>query len=103
MGSINLSNSKGRDAIVGTVAVKRARKVRYLASQQRQAQAVRILKSTIDCDIDALQKQAGGLDKVAERLIQSDADVDVEKFGQFLKQTSRIFIDPAGKVVHKIK
>ena len=103
MGSINLSNSKGRDAVVATVAVKRARKVRYLDGQQRQAQSVRVLKSTIDCDIDALQKQAGGLEKVADRLIQSDADVDVEKFGQFLKQTSRIFIDPAGGVVHKIK
>jgi hypothetical protein len=51
-----------------------------------------------------LQQQAGGaLDKVAEKLIQSDADVDVENFGRFLKQSSRVFVDPDGKVVRKIK
>jgi len=104
MGSINLSNSKGRDATVGTMAVKRARKVRYLDAQQRQAQSVSILKSTINCDIESLQQQVGGaLVKVAEKLIQSDADVDVENFGRFLKQSSRVFVDPDGKVVRKIK
>ena len=103
MGQINLSNSKGRDATVTTIAVRRARKVRYLDAQQRQAQTVRVLKSTVDCDLEALQRQTGGLDKIADKLIHSDADVDLENFGRYLKQTSRVFINPDGKVVHKIK
>jgi hypothetical protein len=104
MGSINLSNSKGRDAMVATVPVRRARKVRYLDSQQRQASTCGILKSTITCDIDALLKQAGGgLDAVAQKLIHSDAEVDVENVGRFLKETRRVFVDQDGKVVHKIK
>src|SRR5947209_20634405 len=99
MGSINLSNSKGRDAVVGTVPVRRARKVRYLDAQQRQAQTSSILKSTITCDIDCLLKQAGGaLDAVAQKLIHSDAEVDVENVGRFLKETRRVFVDPDGKV-----
>jgi hypothetical protein len=104
MGSINLSNSKGRDAMVATVPVRRARRVRYLDSQQRQASTCGVLKSTITCDIDALLKQAGGaLDAVAQKLIQSDAEVDVENVGRFLKETRRVFVDQDGKVVHKIK
>ncbi len=103
MGQINLSNSKGRDAMVGTTPVRRARKIRYLDSEKREAQSARILKSTINCDLESLQSQAGGLEKIADKLIASDADVDVENFGRFLKSTSRVFIDPEGKVAHRIK
>ena len=54
MGEINVCNSAGRDAVVNTESAHSQLKVRWLDAQNRQAVNVRILKSTIDRDIDAV-------------------------------------------------
>ena len=75
MGTINLSNSKGRDAVVGTMAVRRVKKVRYLDAQQRQAQSTQILKSTIDRDIDPRNRKPA---TIANLHLRRDRDVGDE-------------------------
>jgi hypothetical protein len=103
MGTINLSNSNNRDAIVNTEAVRTPMRVRWLDEKGRQATNVRILKATVDRDCDELVKQAGSLDKVSELLLKSDPEVDVETYGRFLSDTSRVYIDPDKKIVHKVQ
>lgn len=103
MGSINLSNSKNRDAIVNTQSVYSPLRVVWLDEKGRQVQNVRLLRCTIDRDIDALIKSAGSLDKVSELLLKSDPEVDVENYGRALSDTSRVYIDPDKKIVHKIR
>ena len=103
MGTINIANSKGRDAIVGLQSVKRALKVRWLDEQGRQISSSRIMKSDLSHDIAALEAKAGGRDKVAQSLIDGDPEIDTEMFGGTLKETSRVFIDCEGKIVHKVK
>lgn len=102
MGQINLSNSKNRDAVVATHSVKIPMKVRWIDEAGRQASTARLLKASMDRDVGALEKAAGGLDKVAAALIAGDPELDVEKYGKFLKDTSRVFVDPEGKVVRKV-
>ena len=103
MGTINLSNSKGRDAVVGSQTVKKPLKVRWLDGQGRQAQSARVMKADLSHDLAALEAKAGGHDKLATALIAGDPDIDLENFGSLLRETSRVFVDPDGKIVHKVK
>src|SRR5262245_21962484 len=103
MGTINLSNSKGRDAVVGSATVKKPLKVRWLDGQGRQAQSARVMKADLSHDLAALEAKAGGRDKIAAALIAADPDIDMENFGALLRETSRVFVDPDGKIVHKVK
>ena len=103
MGTINLSNSNNRDAIVNTETVRTPLRVRWLDEKGRQATNVRILKCTVDRDCDELVKQAGALEKVSELLLKGDPEVDVETYGRFLSDTSRVYIDADKKIVHKVQ
>jgi len=103
MGTINLSNNNNRDAMVNTETVRTALRVRWLDEKGRQATNVRILKCTVDRDCDELVKQAGALEKVSELLLKGDPEVDVETYGRFLSDTSRVYIDADKKIVHKVQ
>jgi hypothetical protein len=103
MGTINLSNSKGRDAVVGTQSVRSAQTMRWLDEDGRQAATVRLLKADLARDIGSLEKSAGGLDKVAQSLIQGDPEVDIESYGRALRETTRVFINPDGQPCHRVK
>jgi hypothetical protein len=103
MGTINLSNSKGRDAVVGSQTVIKPLKVRWVDEQGRQMNSGRVMKADLSHDLAALESQAGGRDKIAQTLIAGDPEIDLESYGSLLKQTSRVFVDPDGKVVHKVK
>src|SRR4051812_43699774 len=96
MGTINLANSKGRDAVVGAQSVLRPLKVRWLDGQGRQMQSARLMKADLPHDLAALEAQAGGRDKIAQTLIDGDPEIDMEMFGSILKETSRAFIDADG-------
>lgn len=103
MGSINIANSKGRDSVVSSNAVQKPLKVRWLDEQGRQTKNARLIKGHSGHDLAALEAKAGGRDKIAAALVAGDPDVDVESFGSFLRDTSRVFVDPEGKIVHRVK
>jgi hypothetical protein len=102
MGEINLSNSAGRDAAVVTQSVRAVLNVRWVDNQGRQANSVRILKSTLDRGDGALRAKFGDMNKVASALIEGDPELDLENIGRFLRETSRAYVDPDGKIVHKV-
>jgi len=101
--TINIANSKGRDAVVGSQSVRKPMKVRWLDDKGRQAQSARVVKADVNHSIGALDASAGGRDKVAQALLAGDPEIDMETFGAQLQDTSRVFIDPDNKVVHKVK
>lgn len=103
MGSINIANSKGRDAVVGSNAVQRPLKVRWLDEQGRQVQNARIIKGHAAHDLRALEAQAGGREQIAAALVAGDPEVDIETYGSILRDTSRVYVDPDGKIVHRVK
>ena len=102
MGEINISNSAGRDAVVTTESVRSELKVRWVDDSGRQSSSVRILKSSIPHDIDALLEDAGNLDAVADVLINSDSEIDLEKTGKVMRDTSRVYIGESRKIVHRV-
>ena len=103
MPEINLSNSKGRDAVVGSHSVQKATKVRLIDAKGRQAQSNRVVKGILSRDLAALEAQAKGRENMAKMLVEGDPEVDMEQYGSKLQNTSRVFVDVDGKIVHKVQ
>ena len=103
MPEINLSDSAGRDAIVATESNGTTLKVRWVDGQGRQSSSARILRSSINNDVDALRERHGELSDVAKALIAGDPEIDLESTGRLLKDTSRVYVSPDRKVVHKVQ
>jgi hypothetical protein len=103
MALIHLANSKGRDAHVTTEAVATALEVRWLDAAGRQARPVRILRGTLDHDVDALVRQSGSPAAVADAIIAGDPEVDLESYGAILGATSRVYLDADKKVVTHVE
>lgn len=103
MPEINICNEAGRDAAVTMESVFKPLRVRWVDEQGRQAQSVRILKSTLDLDLDALSEAHGKLEEVSSALISGDPEIDMETIGTFLSNTSRVYVNPARQIVHRIE
>jgi hypothetical protein len=103
MGTINISNSRNRDSVVNTESVRGILRYRMIDEKGRQASSARLLRATIDRDIAVLQKQAGSLAAVADVLVKGDPEVDLETYGSLLRDTSRVYVDADGRIVHKVQ
>ena len=103
MPEINISNSSERDAVVNMESVAAQLRVRWVDSKARQAVNVRLLKSTLDHDLDALEKKFGDRDAVSQALIDGDPEINLELTGMALGGTSRVFVDNEGEIVHRVQ
>ncbi len=103
MGTINIRNSKGRDAVVNTESVRSPLRVRWVDEKGRQAASARLLRATMDRDLEALTKKAGALNGVSDLLVKGDPEIDVETYGAQLRDTSRVYVDADGRIVHKVQ
>ena len=100
MGSIHLSNSKGRDAMVATRHITSALRLRWVDKAGRQASNTRVLCAPIDCELAALQTRLGSdAARLSDALVGGDPEVDIERTGAFLRDTSRVYIDPDQRMV----
>ena len=103
MGSINLSSSKNRNARVSTQSVSTSLHVRWLDDKGRPAGNVRVVRATLEHDLDALLgKHGGDLALVGAALIHGDPEVDRERVGGYLRDTSRVYVSPDHKIVHAV-
>lgn len=103
MAEINLSNEAGRDAGVNLETITKMKSVRWLDDQGRQATGVRVLKAPIKHGMHSLQEKFGDLNAVADALVESDPEIDLESAGRFLSETSRVYVNRQSKhLVHKI-
>jgi len=102
MGEINIANAADRDAAVLTSSVRSAKRVRWLDPDNRQAQNVRVIKSPVTRSIESLTEKVGELSNVAQSLIDSDPEIDLEQTGRFLRDTSRVYVNQKREIVHKV-
>ena len=98
---VNISNSKNRDAIVAFESLMPKRDVRYTDADGRGVQNRKLLKTDVIHDLPQLLKKSKKIEKVADALIKSDPEIDVEEFGMFLTDTSRVYVTEKG-IVHLI-
>jgi hypothetical protein len=103
MVAIYLTNSKGRDSEVKAESVRMPLRVRWIDDEGRQAASRRVLKATIDRDLDALLAAHGTLENVAQALVKDDPEIDFERIGSFLHDTARVYINKEKKIVHRVQ
>ena len=102
MRKVNLSNEKGRDAQVGFEGRLPKAAVRQALPDGRAHRNVRLLKSTLDTDLDALVACYGGLDQLSEALIRDDAEIDLERTGSFINGTKKLYLDADGRIAYNV-
>ncbi|MEJ7848225.1 MAG: hypothetical protein WKF92_09075 [Pyrinomonadaceae bacterium] len=99
---VNISNSKNRDAIVAFESLMPKRSVRYTDAEGRSVANRKLLKTDVAHDLPQLLKKTKKIEKIADALIKSDPEIDVEDFGMFLTDTSRVYVTEKG-IVHLIE
>ena len=85
---INLADKKKRDAQVSLETVHTIRAVRYIDPDGKLTHNVRLLKSTVH---QQSLTETYSLDELAEEIIKGDPEIDVETFGRYLTETSRVY------------
>jgi hypothetical protein len=100
--AINISNAKHRDATVALEAVRPKRDIHYIDEDHNMVATRRLLKTDVTHDLPELVKKNPEADKLAKALIDEDPDIDIEHFGMFLGETSRVYVTEKG-IVHSIE
>jgi len=100
--AINISNAKQRDAAVALEAVRPKRDVFYIDEDHKMVTTRRLLKTDVAHDLPELVKQTPEMDDLAKSLIDNDPEIDVEHFGMFLSETSRVYVSEKG-IVHSVE
>lgn len=99
---INISNEKQRDAVVAMEGVRPKRDVRFVDENLNPVYTRRLLKTDVVHDLAGLMKKLPTLEDVSEALVDSDPEVDLESFGMFLTETSRVYVGENG-IVHSVE
>lgn len=94
---------RNRDAVVKAEGVRISETVQYVGPKGQNASTRKILKSTVDHDLERLLETCGELDKVGKALIDGDPEVDIERFGQFLWNVSRVFVNQEEQIVFRVE
>jgi hypothetical protein len=93
MAEINLCNSAGRDAVVKLQSLSSPLRVRWLDTDSRQVSTARMIKSSVNDDLDSLLERHGDLRTVGAAIRDGDPELNVEVAGRQLQDTSRVFVD----------
>jgi hypothetical protein len=92
MRMIHISNENNRDASVSFESRTRGSNVRFVLKGGREKRNIKILKSTADQSIEMLLKKYGTILDVADKIIESDPEIDAEKAGMILDNTKKLFV-----------
>ena len=99
---INISNPNNRDAVVALNGLVPKREIRNVDSGGKPVHTQKVLKSDVSHDLPELLKKRKTPDKVAKALIDGDPEIDIETFGMFLAETSRVYVSKRG-IVHLVE
>jgi len=102
MPNINLADKRRRDAVVKAESVGVDEPVRYLGPKGGQTYTRRILKCTTEHEHESLAEAFGDAESIAKALIENDPEVDIERFGQFLWNTSKVYVSPDEELVFRV-
>jgi len=102
MRGIHIANSKRRDAEVAFDVQTELRTIRTVLKGGKEKQNVRVLKSTVQMNEQALAQQFGSWEDVAQALIEDDPELDTEIIGKKLKRTHRLWIDNDDKIAYRV-
>jgi hypothetical protein len=100
--AINISNPKGRDAVVAFEAVMPKREVIFVDAKNKPVITQKLLKTDVEHDLPVLlKKKKNNLNALAKALVKEDPEIDLEEFGMFLTDTSRVYVSKKG-IIHLV-
>lgn len=102
MRGIHIANSKRRDAEVAFESQTVKRQVRTVLKNGSEKQNVRVLKSTVDRDEQALARQFGSWADVARAIVEGDPELDTEATGRKLVRTHRLWVDRNDEIAYRV-
>lgn len=97
--AINISNAKNRDAVVAAESPMPKREVHLVDDKGDPVQTRKILKTDVTHDLPELMKKRKKIEALADVLVKGDPEIDIEQFGMFLSETSRVYVSKKG-IVH---
>jgi hypothetical protein len=104
MRKINISNDKGRDAVINFKGFTPIKKNFYVDENKQQVTSCKVIKGTSENTCDALLRNHNNdLNELANALLEGDPEIDMELTGKFVKSMSRVYINQDSKVVYRIK
>ena len=102
MRAINIENDKKRDAQVVFDVQQEESKIKMVLPGGGDKNNVKVLKSTVDFDDDALIKKYGSTSNVADAIIESDPEVDIEVTGKILNYTTKLYVDKNNEIAYSL-
>jgi len=102
MPNINITDSRKRDAVVKAESVRVFEPVQYVGPKGGRAYTRKVLKATVEHDYESLHEDAGSPEALGQVLIDSDPEVDFERFGMFLWNLSRVYINEDEEIVFRV-
>ena len=102
MRAINLANDKTRNAQVGFEVKKEKSDIKMVRPDGCGFTNVRMLKSTLDTDVQALMASFGNSENLAQAIISEDPEVDMEKVGMRLSKVKKIYLSEDGKIAYSL-
>ena len=102
MRAINLANDKTRNAQVGFEVKKEKSDIKMARPDGCGFTNVRMLKSTLDTDVQALMASFGNSENLAQAIISEDPEVDMEKVGMRLSKVKKIYLSEDGKIAYSL-
>ena len=102
MRAINLANDKTRNAQVGFEVKKEKSDIKMVRPDGCGFTNVRMLKSTLGTDVQALMASYGNPENLAQAIISEDPEVDMEKVGMRLSKVKKIYLSEDGKIAYSL-
>lgn len=100
--AINISNAKKRDAVVALEGLAPRREVRYVDTNGNPVRTQKLLKTDLAHDLPQLIKKRKKLEAVGKALVKEDPEINIEEFGMYLVDTSRVYVSDRG-IVHVVE
>jgi hypothetical protein len=103
MPNINISDARGRDAVVKGESTRAFRSTRYIGPSGKPAYTRRLLNGTVEHDHQSLLEKHKTEEGIAEALVAGDPEVDMEREGMFLWDMQRVYMNPEEELVFHIR
>lgn len=101
MREIHISNLKDRNSKVNLDTRQVRASYQYHDPKGRPVTSVRLVKGTLNCDLDTLTAETS-LEDLSDALIEGDPEIDFELFGKQIDDTRRIYLNSDHEPVYGV-
>ncbi len=99
---IHIADAKGRDAEIIFNSKPKKPTVKLVTEKGEEVQSLRVLKGAINNSFEGMSKSIGEGEAIAQAMITSDPEIDLNITGRFINGSSRVYIDKDLKPVLRI-